>query len=113
MIPTYICFMTTYSAVVTTGIYRRPVRGVRPLAVNTQTFVVAAAPKAARFRAGHRCRPYRIAGPVGSGAPEIVCEAVQLIIKGGRNVGGTEAPLAERVGLSPRHLRQLSASMRT
>jgi AraC family transcriptional regulator of adaptative response / DNA-3-methyladenine glycosylase II len=99
--------MTTYSAVVTTGIYCRPGCGARPLAQNTRTFELAAAAEAAGFRACHRCRPYRVAGPVGSSPPEIVCEAVQLIIGGVLDNGGTEVALAEQVGMSPRHLRRL------
>lgn len=99
--------MTTYSAVVTTGIYCRPGCAGRPLAANTQVFSLAAAAEAAGFRACHRCRPYRVAGPVGSSAPDIVCEAVQLIINGVLDDGGTEESLAGQVGLSARHLRRL------
>ncbi len=99
--------MTTYSAVVTTGIYCRPGCGARPLAQNTRTFELAATAEAAGFRACHRCRPYRVAGPVGSNPPEIVCEAVQLIIGGVLDNGGTEVALAAQVGMSPRHLRRL------
>ena len=99
--------MTTYSAVITTGIYCRPGCAARPLAGNSQTFGLAAAAEAAGFRACHRCRPYRIAGPVGSNAPDIVCEVVQLIINGALDDGGTEASLAESIGMSPRHLRRL------
>ncbi|HZR55151.1 MAG TPA: helix-turn-helix domain-containing protein [Streptosporangiaceae bacterium] len=99
--------MTTYSAVVTTGIYCRPGCGARPLARNVRTFDLAAAAEAAGFRACQRCRPYRVAGPVGSSAPEIVCEAVQLIIGGALDDGGTEAALASQIGMSQRHLRRL------
>jgi AraC family transcriptional regulator, regulatory protein of adaptative response / DNA-3-methyladenine glycosylase II len=99
--------VTTYSAVVTTGIYCRPGCGAQPLAQNTRTFELAAAAEAAGFRACHRCRPYRVAGPVGSRPPEIVCEAVQLIIGGALDNGGTEVALAEQVGMSPRHMRRL------
>jgi AraC family transcriptional regulator, regulatory protein of adaptative response / DNA-3-methyladenine glycosylase II len=99
--------MTTFSAVVTTGIYCRPGCGARPLVRNTRTFELAAAAEAAGFRACHRCRPYRVAGPVGSSPPEIVCEAVQLIIGGALDDGGTEAALAAQIGMSPRHLRRL------
>jgi AraC family transcriptional regulator, regulatory protein of adaptative response / DNA-3-methyladenine glycosylase II len=99
--------MTTYSAVVTTGIYCRPGCGARPLAQNTRTFELAAAAEAAGFRACLRCRPYRVAGPVGSSPPEMVCEAVQMIIGGALDNGGTEAGLAAQVGLSSRHLRRL------
>ena len=55
----------------------------------------------------HRCRPYRVAGPVTTGAPKLVCEAVQQIIGGVVDDGGTEATLAARIGLSARHLRRL------
>ncbi len=63
---TYTWAMTTYSAVVTTGIYCRPGCAARPLARNVRTFDLAAAAEAAGFRACERCRPYRVAGPVGS-----------------------------------------------
>jgi len=99
--------MTTYSAVVTTGIYCRPGCAGRPLAQNVRTFDHPAAAEAAGFRACHRCRPYRVAGPVTTGAPELVCEAVQQIIGGVMDDGGTEAMLAARIGLSARHLRRL------
>src|SRR5258707_1850016 len=104
---TYIWAMTTYSAVVTTGIYCRPGCAARPLARNVRTFDLAAAAEAAGFRACQRCRPYRVAGPGGSSAPEIVCEAVQLIIDGALDDGGTDAALAGRIRMSPRHLRRL------
>jgi AraC family transcriptional regulator, regulatory protein of adaptative response / DNA-3-methyladenine glycosylase II len=104
---TYIWAMTTYSAVVTTGIYCRPGCVARPLARNVRTFELAAAAEAAGFRACQRCRPYRVAGPVGSSAPDIVCEAVQLIIGGALDDGGTEAALASKIGMSQRHLRRL------
>src|SRR5579862_7537715 len=99
--------MTTYSAVVTTGIYCRPGCAGRPLAQNVRTFDHPAAAEAAGFRACHRCRPYRVAGPLATGAPELVCEAVQQIILGVMDDGGTEATLAARIGLSARHLRRL------
>jgi AraC family transcriptional regulator, regulatory protein of adaptative response / DNA-3-methyladenine glycosylase II len=98
--------MTTYSAVTTTGIYCRPGCGARPLAKNNVTFELAAAAEAAGFRACLRCRPYRVAGPVGSDAPELVCQAVQMIIDGALD-SGTEEGLAARVGVSSRHLRRL------
>jgi AraC family transcriptional regulator, regulatory protein of adaptative response / DNA-3-methyladenine glycosylase II len=99
--------MTTYSAVVTTGIYCRPGCGAKPLAENVRTFEHAAAAEAAGFRACHRCRPYRVAGPIACGAPELVCHVVQLIIDGALDNGGTEHDLAARVGMSARHVRRL------
>lgn len=98
--------MTTYSAVVTTGIYCRPGCGARPSARNVRTFDSPAAAEAAGFRACLRCRPYRVAAPMGADAPELVCAAVQLIIDGVLDTG-TEAALAARVGLSSRHMRRL------
>ncbi len=99
--------MTTYSAVVTTGIYCRPGCGARPSPANVRLFEHPAAAEAAGFRACLRCRPYRVAGPVGSDAPQLVCQAVQLIIDGALDDGSTEATLAARIGLSARHLRRL------
>src|SRR3954464_11593911 len=99
--------MTTFSAVVTTGIYCRPGCGAKPLAENVKTFELAAEAEAAGFRACLRCRPYRVAGPVGADAPELVCRAVQMIIDGALDGDGTEESLAERVGLSSRHLRRM------
>ena len=99
--------MTTYSAVVTTGIYCRPGCAAQPRAENVRTFGLAAAAEAAGFRACHRCRPYRVAGPVSSGAPELACQALQLIIDGALDDGGNEEDLARRIGVSARHLRRL------
>jgi AraC family transcriptional regulator, regulatory protein of adaptative response / DNA-3-methyladenine glycosylase II len=98
--------MTTYSAVVTTGIYCRPGCGAKPRAENVRTFELAAAAEAAGFRACLRCRPYRVAGLAGSDAPELVCRAVQLIIAGVLDAGN-EAELGHRLGISSRHLRRL------
>src|SRR5215475_14261151 len=98
--------VTTYSAVVTTGIYCRPGCSAQPLAENVRTFELAASAEAAGFRACLRCRPYRVASPIASGAPELVCRAVQLIIDGVLDTG-TEASLGARLAVSPRHLRRI------
>lgn len=98
--------MTTYSAVVTTGIYCRPGCGAKPKADNVRTYETAAAAEAAGFRACLRCRPYRIAGSLPWDAPELVCRAVRLVI-GGALDEGSEAELGRRLGLSSRHLRRL------
>ena len=98
--------MTTYSAVVTTGIYCRPGCGARPLAENVRTFELAASAEAAGFRACLCCRTYRVASPIASGAPELVCRGVQLIIDGVLDTG-TEAALGARLAVSPRHLRRI------
>src|SRR4051812_8429051 len=70
--------VTTFSAVVTTGIYCRPGCGARPRAENVRTFEMAAAAEAAGFRACLRCRPNRTPGTVPWDAPELVCRAVRL-----------------------------------
>jgi AraC family transcriptional regulator, regulatory protein of adaptative response / DNA-3-methyladenine glycosylase II len=98
--------VTTYSAVVTTGIYCRPGCGAKPLAENVRTFELAASAEAAGFRACLRCRPYRVAGPIASGAPELLCRAIQLIIDGVLDTG-TETSLGVRLAVSPRHLRRI------
>jgi AraC family transcriptional regulator of adaptative response / DNA-3-methyladenine glycosylase II len=98
--------MTTYSAVRTTGIYCRPGCGARPRAENVTTFELAAAAEAAGYRACLKCRPYRVAGPPSSAAPELVCRAVQLIIAGALDEQD-EAALGQRLAVSPRHLRRL------
>jgi AraC family transcriptional regulator, regulatory protein of adaptative response / DNA-3-methyladenine glycosylase II len=98
--------VTTYSAVVTTGIYCRPGCRAKPLAENVRTFEHAASAEAAGFRACLRCRPYRVASPVAAGAPELLCRAVQLIIDGVLD-GGTETSLGARLAVSPRHLRRI------
>jgi len=98
--------MTTYSAVITTGIYCRPGCRARPKAENVRTFELAAAAEAAGFRACLRCRPYRIVGSPPWDAPELVCRAVQMIIAGALDEG-TEDDLSARLGLSSRHLRRL------
>lgn len=98
--------VTSYSAVLTTGIYCRPGCGARPLAENVRTFEMAASAEAAGFRACLRCRPYRSASPIAPGAPELVCRGVQLIIDGVLDTG-TEASLGARLAVSPRHLRRI------
>ncbi|MGH8775767.1 MAG: bifunctional transcriptional activator/DNA repair enzyme AdaA [Jiangellaceae bacterium] len=94
------------SAVVTTGIYCRSGCVAQPLAHNVRRFPIAAAAEAAGYRACLRCRPYREPLVVGHSSPELVCRAVQLIL-GGVLDHGTEATLADRLGVSPRHLRRL------
>ncbi len=101
--------MSTFSAVVTTGIYCRPGCPARPRAENVRSFPLAAAAEAAGFRACHRCRPYRWPESVTTSAPELVCRAVRLILDGALDVGA-EAELGARLGVSARHLRRLFMS---
>ncbi|HEV8650848.1 MAG TPA: helix-turn-helix domain-containing protein [Actinomycetes bacterium] len=98
--------MPAVSAVVTTGIYCRPVCPAQPRADNVRSFPLAAAAEAAGYRACLRCRPYRAPQSVAWTGPELVCRAVQLILDGALD-GGTEAQLGRRLGVSARHLRRL------
>jgi AraC family transcriptional regulator, regulatory protein of adaptative response / DNA-3-methyladenine glycosylase II len=98
--------MTTFAAVVTTGIYCRPGCAAHPLPGNVRTFSSAAAAEAAGYRACLRCRPYRTQLSVSWEGPEVVCRAVQLILDGGLD-GNTEHDLAARLFISARHLRRL------
>ena len=98
--------VSSFSGVVTTGIYCRPGCSARPREENRRAFPLAAAAEAAGYRACHRCRPYRWPQSVGWEAPELVCRAVRLILDGALD-GGSEAELGARLGVSPRHLRRL------
>jgi AraC family transcriptional regulator, regulatory protein of adaptative response / DNA-3-methyladenine glycosylase II len=98
--------MQGVSGVVTTGIYCRPGCSAQPLARNVRRFSTAAAAEAAGYRACLRCRPYRLPPVMGAIQPELVCRAVQMILDGALD-DGTEAALADRLGVSARHLRRL------
>src|SRR5438046_6565852 len=93
------------NAVVTTGIYCRTGCTARPLARNVRQFGLAAAAEAAGFRACLRCRPYRSNGLTTWIGPDLICRGIRLIVDGALD-GGTEADLAARLGVSPRHLRR-------
>lgn len=90
----------------TTGIYCRPDCGANPDPANKRWFDLAAAAESAGYRACFRCRPYRTPQPVTARGPEVACRAVQMILDGALD-GRTEADLAARLGVSPRHLRRL------
>jgi AraC family transcriptional regulator of adaptative response / DNA-3-methyladenine glycosylase II len=94
--------------VVTTGIYCCPSGcSGRPKRENRRRYPSAAAAEAAGFRACHVCRPYRQQPGLWIDAPELVCRALQLVLDGALDDGGTEDGLARRVGASARHLRRL------
>jgi AraC family transcriptional regulator of adaptative response / DNA-3-methyladenine glycosylase II len=98
--------MTQFTAVVTTGIYCRPGCGGRPLDRNTRPYSFAAAAEADGFRPCLRCRPDREPEPGWIDAPELVCRAMRGIVDGALD-DATEDQLAERLGVSGRHLRRL------
>ena len=98
--------MSTFSAVVTTGIYCRPGCGGRPRPEHVREYALAAAAEADGYRACLRCRPYRTEPVASLAAPELVCRAVQLVL-GGALDGGSEHDLGARLATSARHLRRL------
>jgi len=98
--------VSSFSAVVTTGIYCRPECGGRPKPENVRKFTLAAAAEAAGYRACLRCRPYRAEPSITWTGPELVCRAVRLILEGALD-GRTEHDLSARLGISARHLRRL------
>jgi AraC family transcriptional regulator of adaptative response / DNA-3-methyladenine glycosylase II len=99
-----------FAAVVTTGVYCRPICPVRPAKLeNSRFFACAAAAEAAGFRPCRRCRPETAPGtPAWMGTSAVVSRAVRLISEGALDGGGIEG-LAGRLGLGGRQLRRLFA----
>jgi AraC family transcriptional regulator of adaptative response / DNA-3-methyladenine glycosylase II len=97
-----------FFAVVTTGIYCRPVcPAPRPRRENVRFFPRAAAAEAAGFRPCRRCRPESAPGtPAWSGTSATVARALRLIDDGALDAGSVGA-LAARLGVGARHLRRL------
>jgi AraC family transcriptional regulator of adaptative response / DNA-3-methyladenine glycosylase II len=93
-----------FIAVITTGIYCRPICPARtPLKKNVRHYPTAAAAEAAGFRPCKRCRPETSPGtPAWSGTSATVARALRII---------DETPsldhLASRLGVTDRHLRRL------
>jgi AraC family transcriptional regulator, regulatory protein of adaptative response / DNA-3-methyladenine glycosylase II len=101
--------MDTFTGVVTTGIYCRSVGcPASPLRRNLLPFEHSAAAEAAGFRPCLRCRPDRVPDLDWIAAPELVCRAMHCIADGALD-DASEDDLAERLGVSARHLRRLFA----
>jgi len=92
----------------TTGIYCRPGCPARtPRRENVRFFPCAAAAQAAGLRPCLRCRPDAAPGtPAALGTPATVTRALRLIAQGALDDAGVD-PLAERLGVTSRHLRRL------
>ena len=104
--------MDTFTGVVTTGIYCRSVGcPASPHRRNLLPFEHSAAAEAAGFRPCLRCRPDRVPDLDWIAAPELVCRAMHCIADGALD-DATEDELAERLGVSARHLRRLFARAR-
>jgi AraC family transcriptional regulator of adaptative response / DNA-3-methyladenine glycosylase II len=97
-----------FTAVLTTGVYCRPVCPARtPRRENVRFFPCAAAAAEAGFRPCRRCRPETSPGtPAWLGTSASVSRALRLIAEGALDRGGVD-DLAARLGLGARHLRRL------
>ncbi len=97
-----------FIAVTSTRIYCRPICPARsPKDENIRYYPTAAAAQAAGFRPCLRCRPEASPGtPAWLGTSGVVSRALRLITEGALDRDGVEA-LADRLGLTARHLRRL------
>jgi len=97
-----------FIAVTSTGIYCRPICPARaPKDENIKYFPTAAAAEAAGFRPCLRCRPEASPGtPAWHGTSGVVSRALRLIGEGALDAEGVER-LADRLGVTGRHLRRL------
>jgi AraC family transcriptional regulator of adaptative response / DNA-3-methyladenine glycosylase II len=97
-----------FIAVTTTRIYCRPICPARsPNDENIRYYPTAAAAEAAGFRPCLRCRPEASPGtPAWFGTSSVVSRALRLITDGALDREGVEA-LADRLGVTARHLRRL------
>jgi AraC family transcriptional regulator of adaptative response / DNA-3-methyladenine glycosylase II len=97
-----------FIAVTSTKIYCRPICPVRsPKDENIRYYATAAAAEGAGFRPCLRCRPEASPGtPAWSGTSSVVSRALRLIGDGALDREGVEA-LADRLGVTARHLRRL------
>ena len=97
-----------FVAVVTTGVYCRPIcPAPTPRLENIRFVPCAAAAEEAGFRPCLRCHPEASPGtPAWIGASATVSRALRLISEGALDEGGVEQ-LAERLGMGERHLRRL------
>ena len=97
-----------FIAVTSTGIYCRPICPARTAKdEHVRYFPTAAAAEAAGFRPCLRCRPEASPGtPAWLGTSGLVSRALRLIDDGALDDAGVE-PLADRLGVTGRHLRRL------
>ncbi|MEO7156453.1 MAG: AlkA N-terminal domain-containing protein [Vicinamibacterales bacterium] len=97
-----------FIAVTSTRIYCRPICPARsPKDENIRYYPTAAAAEAAGFRPCLRCRPEASPGtPAWCGTSSVVSRALRLIRDGALDRDGVDA-LADRLGVTARHLRRL------
>jgi AraC family transcriptional regulator of adaptative response / DNA-3-methyladenine glycosylase II len=97
-----------YTAVLTTGIYCRPIcPAITPRPENVRFFISASAAEAEGFRPCLRCRPESSPGtPDWQGSSALVSRALRLISEGYLNEAGID-DLAHHLNIGTRHLRRL------
>lgn len=97
-----------YTAVLTTGIFCRPIcPAVTPKRGNVRFYPSAEAAMANGFRPCLRCRPEAAPGsPAAAGVHTTLARAVRLVEEGALDTGSVP-DLAERLGITDRYLRQL------
>ena len=97
-----------FTAVLTTGIYCRPVCPARtPRIENVEFYWCAAAAERAGFRPCLRCRPEAAPGtPAWQGTSTTVVRALRMMEQGALEQVGVEH-FAQRLGVTARHLRRL------
>lgn len=97
-----------YTAVRSTGVYCRPICPARPPRIENCIFLPsAAAAHQMGFRPCLRCRPELTPGVAGwRGTANSVTRALHLIAEGAMNEAGVDE-LADRLGMTARHLRRL------
>lgn len=97
-----------FIAVLTTGVYCRPVCRVKtPKVENVRFYPTAAAAEAAGFRPCLRCRPESAPfSPAWNGSKTTVTRALRLISEGALDEHSL-IHLADRLGVTDRHLRRL------
>src|SRR5689334_2793423 len=97
-----------FIAVKTTKIYCRPICPAQsPKDENIRYYPTAAAAQAAGFRPCLRCRPEASPGtPAWLGTSSVVSRGLRLITDGALDRDGVDA-LADRLGVTARHLRRL------
>ncbi len=97
-----------YTAVLTTGIFCRPIcPALTPKRGNVRFYPSAEAAMANGFRPCLRCRPEAAPGsPAAAGVHTTLARAVRLVEEGALDTGSV-SDLAERLGITDRYLRQL------
>jgi AraC family transcriptional regulator of adaptative response / DNA-3-methyladenine glycosylase II len=100
-----------FVGVASTGIYCRPVCRVRtPRLANCRFFASAAAAEAQGYRPCLRCRPELAPGHAAIDAGARLVQAAAGLIEDGALVDGNVEALAQRLGVTARHLRRVFRS---